>query len=71
MATTARSKLEEAKRLHQDAIAVRKEGDVESSDKLEALAKRKRRTAIRQMSRAPKRRDRGPSAAGKEFDIGA
>lgn len=69
MGRTAGSKLDEADRLHAHAIKIRKH-DPDSADALEAAARRKRKSAIKQMTRRPKPRGKGGAKAGKELDFG-
>lgn len=69
MGRTAGSKLDEADKLHAHALRIRKH-DAESADQLEAAARRKRRSAIKQMTRRPKPRKAGVVGGGRELDVG-
>jgi len=55
MGRTASSKLSEARQMDKDADALRKR-DPEAAIALDGIARAKRRSAIRQMKRRPKRR---------------
>ena len=58
MGRTARSKLDEARQLDKDADALKKR-DPEAASLMDGLARTKRRSAIRQMKRRPKRKGSG------------
>ena len=55
MGRTARSKLDEARQLDKDADTLKKR-DPEAASLMDGLARAKRRSAIRQMKRRPKRK---------------
>ena len=52
MGASAESKLEMADRLHKKAVSIRK-SDPDSADGLEAVARKKRKSAIRQLRGRP------------------
>lgn len=54
MGKTAMSKLAEADELNKNAVRIRKR-DPESARELDGLARKKRKSAIKQMNRHPKR----------------
>lgn len=76
MGRTAEDKLREADLLHGHAVRVRK-SDPGSADALEAAARRKRASAIKQLRRRPKRRGPGGTSRnqpreepGQDIDLG-
>jgi len=64
MARTAIGKLDEADELDKKAKAIGKMGDTVSERELKELARGKRRTAIKQLKRKPRRRT---AAGGVRF----
>lgn len=69
MGRSAMSKLGDARELDKEATRMKK-GDPEAAERLSGLARKKRRAAIRQLNRAPRRRTTGATGAGRELHIG-